>query len=329
MTSYQYIRRGALRPVIVALVAALALVPAASRGQSDLEARLARVERLLDGGVLVQMLEEIEALRAEVQGLRGEIEVQSKSVSHLEARQRDLYLGLDQRLLRLEAPGAGAASADAASEPDTLSLAGTEPESEAPAGEEGETLSVAVLPPAGASLATGATTDTADTVDTAQSADPAPGSLAEVVSGESEPAGDGAATVEVVAEVDPVREQQDYQAAFNLLKGGRYDDATKAFRNFLVAYSGGDFVDNAHYWLGETYYVTRHFEAALEEFERIIAHFPQSPKLTHAMLKVGYIHHELGRLEQAKEALMELIESHPDSTAAGLARKRLQRLQSE
>ena len=315
-------KRGALRPVIVALVAALALVPAASRGQSDLEARLARVERLLDGGVLIQMLEEIEALRAEVQGLRGEIEVHTKTVSHLEARQRDLYLGLDQRLLRLEVPGAGTSSADAASEPDTPSLAGTGPESEAPAGEEGETLSIAVLPPAGASLVTEAT-------DTDPSADPEPGGLAELESAAPEPAGDGAAAVEVVAEVDPVREQQDYQAAFNLLKGGRYDDATKAFRNFLVTYPGGDFVDNAHYWLGETYYVTRHFDAALQEFEGIIAHFPQSPKLTHAMLKVGYIHHELGRPEQAKQALIALTESHPDSTAAGLARKRLQRLQSE
>jgi tol-pal system protein YbgF len=315
-------KRGALRPVIVALVAALALVPAASRGQSDLEARLARVERLLDGGVLVQMLEEIEALRAEVQGLRGEIEVHSKTVSHLEARQRDLYLGLDQRLLRLEVPGADTASADAASEPDTPALAGTEPESEAPAGEERETLSIAVFPPAGASVATEAT-------DTAQSADPVPESLAEVESGGPEPVGDGAAAGEGVAEVDPIREQQDYQAAFNLLKSGRYDDATKAFRNFLVAYPGGEFVDNAHYWLGETYYVTRHFEAALQEFEGLIAHYPQSPKLTHAMLKVGYIHHELGRLEQAKQALIALTESHPDSTAAGLARKRLQRLQSE
>ena len=315
-------KRGALRPVIVGLVAALALVPAASRGQSDLEARLARVERLLDGGVLVQMLEEIEALRAEVQGLRGEIEVHSKTVSHLEARQRDLYLGLDQRLLRLEAPGAGTASADTAPIPDASSLAEAEPESGAPAGEEGETLSVAVLPPAGAPAETEAT-------DTAQSADPVPGSLAEVQSTAPEPAGDGADAVEAVAAVDPIREQQDYQAAFNLLKSGRYDDATKAFRNFLVTYPGGDFVDNAHYWLGETYYVTRHFEAALQEFEGLIAHFPQSPKLTHAMLKVGYIHHELGRLEQAKQALIALTESHPDSTAAGLARKRLQRLQSE
>ena len=316
-------KRGALRPVIVALVAALALVPAAASGQSDVEARLARVERLLDGGVLVQMLEEIEALRAEVQGLRGEIEVHSKTVSHLEERQRDLYLGLDQRLLRLEGPGAGTASADVASQPDTSSPAEAETESEAPAGEEGETLSVAVLPPAGASVASEAATDTA------QSADPVPGDLAEVESGGPEPAGDGAAALEGVAEVDPIREQQDYQAAFDLLKAGRYDDATKAFRSFLVTYPGGEFVDNAHYWLGETYYVTRHFEAALQEFEGLIAHFPQSPKLTHAMLKVGYIHHELGRPEQAEQALIALTESHPDSTAAGLARKRLQRLQSE
>ena len=321
-------RRGTLRPVFVGLVAALALVPAASRGQSDLEARLARVERLFDGGVLVQMLEEIEALRAEVQGLRGEIEVHSKTVSHLEARQRDLYLGVDQRLLRLEVPGAGTAGVDAASVPGSSPLAEAEAEPGAPAAETQEILAIAVLPPAGSSAP-------AEATDSARSAGPLPGSPTAEESaapepvGEAEPAAAVEEVVEEVVEVDPVREQQDYQAAFSLLKSGRYDDATKAFRNFLVTYPGGDFVDNAHYWLGETYYVTRQFEAALREFEGLVAHFPQSPKLTHAMLKVGYIHHELGRLEEAKQALLALTESHPDSTAAGLARKRLQRLQSE
>ena len=51
---------------------------AASHGQGDVEARLARVERLLDGRALVQMLENLEALRNEVQALRGDIEGESK-----------------------------------------------------------------------------------------------------------------------------------------------------------------------------------------------------------------------------------------------------------
>ena len=319
MTPIRCIKRAALRPALTGLALALALAPAASRGQSDLEARLLRVERLLDGGVLVQMLEELEALRNEVQTLRGEIEVHSNTVSQLEARQRELYLGLDQRLLNLEAPGAGAGIVHASSDGDISSLSGVEPASEPQSGAEAEELPAVALPSTDESGAGEASSP-------AQIVDPVPGSLEEVATAEAEAAVE-AEPLESVAAVDPVREQQDYQAAFNLLKSGRYDDATEAFRSFLATYPGSEFVDNAHYWLGETYYITRHFEAALQEFQGLIAHFPQSPKLTHAMLKVGYIHHELGRPEQAKQALIALTESHPDSTAAGLARKRLQRLQ--
>ena len=47
------------------------------------------------------------------------------------------------------------------------------------------------------------------------------------------------------------------------------------------------------------------------------------------MLKVGYIHDELGRKEQAKQVLNDLATRYPQTTAAGLARKRLQRLRGE
>jgi len=50
---------------------------------------------------------------------------------------------------------------------------------------------------------------------------------------------------------------------------------------------------------------------------------PTSQKLTHALLKIGYSHDELGNLEEAERVLSELIERHPQSAAAGLARKRL------
>ena len=322
-------KRGALRPALTGLALVLALVPAASPGQSDVEARLARIERLLDGGALVQMLEDLETLRNEVQALRGEIEVQSNTLSQLKERQRELYLGLDRRLLHIEGAGTSMADAAPAAGVEVPLPAGAEPATISQAGAGATELPPVVLPspdvatgdgpPVSAGITVVAAADTAS-----ETSSESPG---EIAAGDTPT--DGPDPVEVAIAADPVREQQDYQAAFNLLKSGRYDDAAKAFRTFLATYPGGDFVDNARYWLGETYYVTRHFDAALPEFQGVIALFPHSSKLTHAMLKVGYIHHELGRTEEAKQALAELVESHPDSTAAGLARKRLKRLQSE
>ena len=60
-----------------------------------------------------------------------------------------------------------------------------------------------------------------------------------------------------------------------------------------------------------------------QEFERLVAMHPNSQKLTHALLKIGYAHDELGNTADAERVLGELIERYPQSAAAGLARKRL------
>ena len=123
--------------------------------------------------------------------------------------------------------------------------------------------------------------------------------------------------------VDPYKEQEAYQGAFDLLKSGRYDEAAVAFQQFIAEFPTGGYADNAQYWLGETFYITRRFQQAVQEFERLVSAHPTSQKLTHALLKIGYSHDELGNLEEAERVLSELIERHPQSAAAGLARKRL------
>lgn len=123
--------------------------------------------------------------------------------------------------------------------------------------------------------------------------------------------------------IDPFAEQQAYQTAFDLLKTGRYEDAAAAFRQFIGEYPAGSYADNAQYWLGETYYITRRFQEAVQEFERLVSMHPNSQKLTHALLKIGYAHDELGDTADAERVLGELVERYPQSAAAGLARKRL------
>ena len=125
------------------------------------------------------------------------------------------------------------------------------------------------------------------------------------------------------AGVDPFAEQQAYQSAFDLLKSGRYEDAAAAFTQFIAEFPAGSYADNARYWLGETYYITRRFEPALQEFQRLVSTYPDSQKLTHALLKIGYVHDELGNKAEAERVLGDLIERYPQSAAAGLARNRL------
>ena len=131
------------------------------------------------------------------------------------------------------------------------------------------------------------------------------------------------------AGVDPLKEQSDYQKAFTLLKEGRYEKAAAAFQAFMKAYPGGKYLDNAQYWLGEAFYVTREFPRSMEEFQKLVSDYPSSPKIPGAELKIGFIHHELGEPEQARKVLTGLIERYPSSTAARLARDRLKRLPAQ
>ena len=126
-----------------------------------------------------------------------------------------------------------------------------------------------------------------------------------------------------------VSDREDYQAAFDLLKEGRYEEARGAFEQFLSDYPDSQLAGHGQYWLAETYYVGQDFNAALPAFGKVIADYPASRKLPDALLKTGYCHYELEQWSQAREKLTEVTQKYPETTAARLARQRLAQMQSE
>ncbi|HEU5338657.1 MAG TPA: tol-pal system protein YbgF [Sulfuricaulis sp.] len=125
------------------------------------------------------------------------------------------------------------------------------------------------------------------------------------------------------------QEQQAYEAAFNLMKQGHYDRATKGFRDFLTQYPQSALRDNAQYWLGEAYYVVRDFRKALTEFTRLMNEYPKSLKAPDALLKIGYSHYELGDRAKARDALNQVIARYPGQPAAKSAEQRLAKMKKE
>ncbi len=120
-----------------------------------------------------------------------------------------------------------------------------------------------------------------------------------------------------------------YRAAFELIKEQRYDAAEVAFRQFMLSFPDSDNAPNAQYWLAESLYVRQRYEQALGEFQTVIDDFPASRKVVDALLKIGYCHYELGRWQAAKTALAQVQADYPDTTAARLAGQRLERMQNE
>jgi tol-pal system protein YbgF len=123
-------------------------------------------------------------------------------------------------------------------------------------------------------------------------------------------------------------QQQEYDAAFELMKQGLYDRAVKAFRAFLAKYPDSGLADNAQYWIAEGNYVLRNYKLALEEFTKVL-NAPQSPKVPDALLKVGYVHYELGAYDKARKTLTEVQERYPGTSVAKLAGVRLDKMKKE
>lgn len=124
-------------------------------------------------------------------------------------------------------------------------------------------------------------------------------------------------------------DRDNYQAAFELLKEQRYDDAATAFNQFLTSYPDSQLADNAQYWLAESYYVTEKFDNALEQFSVVINQYPRSRKVPDALLKMGYCNYELERWDAARASLSRVPQEHPDTTAARLAEQRLTQMDEE
>jgi tol-pal system protein YbgF len=227
----------------------------------DLEARLIRIERVVENQSLVQLSSEVERLRSETTALRGEIETLRFETENSDSRQRELYVDVDRRLQSLE------------SEPRAFEPPPSTPPFGAPAAGVADAGSAPVAPP--------------------------------------RPTGS---------------DQQNYQAAFDLISARRYEEAGARFETFLAQFPTSPLADNAQYWLAETYYVRGQYAQALPAFRRVIEQYPQSAKLPDALLKVGYCQIELGDRNAARTSLQEVMRQFPDTTAARLASNRLSAL---
>ena len=91
------------------------------RNQTDaISARLGKIEEALRGAQstqqsMLELINQIELLKREIQSLRGQIEVVNNGVESNAKRQRDMYVDLDTRMRRIEQGGsapAGTAPAD-------------------------------------------------------------------------------------------------------------------------------------------------------------------------------------------------------------------------
>jgi tol-pal system protein YbgF len=217
---------------------------------NDLDARLAKLERIMSNQTLLDMAQHQDALQSDLRTLRGQVDQLQNSVDAMRKQQRDLYSDLDRRM-----GGAGGAAPLVAPGP--------------------------VAPSA------------------------APSSAATSA------------------------EQAAYVQAFEALKSSNYAASIAGFKQYLASYPTSDLADNAQYWLGEAYYVTRDYDNAEVAFRAVGERWPNSRKAPDALVKLGFTQFELKHFSQARTTLTLVTQRYPDSEAAHLAADRLKRLPTD
>lgn len=273
---------------------------------SALEQRVAQGSGTTAGGGFgqVELVTQFQQLQEEVRNLRGQVEQSANTVEQLQKRQRELYLDLDRRLAALEGSG-GAGPAPSPAEAGDV-----------PAGADPAAMPADAGAPGGPSGAASAAPGGSRPASPSAPAVAPPGTpAANAPAGTAPPAG--------------ADEQTLYRTAYEDLRAARYEAAIAGFRNMLNAYPQGDLADNAQYWIGECYYVTRQYDQAVTEFAKVVSGYPQSPKAADAELKIGFVHYNQRRFAEARQHLNNVVTGWPTTPAARLAQSHLRRMQEE
>ena len=266
-------------------------------------------------GSVSRVMVRVGALEQEVRTATGQGESMSHGIDQLNARLDKLVVDLDYRLSRLEgsAPGSygpmgnaptvqgnPASAPQIATAPKTTSVskAGDMPPVGAGGSEKGTVLKNGLYQPgAGEGNVMGTVSKTEVDKIAAQE---------KALSGEAAPQTEGQAapqpaTPDQVASVpsaDPVAPAETaglpsgsvadrYKFAFNLTRQARYEEAEIAFKAFIKAHGEDTLAGNAHYWLGETYYVRKNFMHAAQAFFEAYQKFPAGAKAPDSLLKLG------------------------------------------
>jgi tol-pal system protein YbgF len=245
---------------------------------------------------VVQLLNQVEALNADLNRLRGQIELLTNEISNAQKRQRDMYVDLDTRLRRIE-------QQSAAAKKDQETAAGLEArvrKLEQSAAER------AAIPAPVASPTAAAVTP------------PAPAQPAQAAT--------ALAPASFSAD-DPAAVQRAYDNAYGNYRVGDYQGAIRGFEAFLKTYPRHSLAANAEYWIGESYFHLRDYRAAIDAQRKLLGGHPESSKVPDALLIIGSSEASLGNAAAAKTTFEELIAKHPGSESAEKAKGRLARLQ--
>jgi tol-pal system protein YbgF len=133
-------------------------------------------------------------------------------------------------------------------------------------------------------------------------------------------------TEEIIAEVfnseekilPDVTPKEQYQFARNFLKVGDYDNAEKAFREFVLINPDNELSGNAQYWYAETYRIRQMYTDAATAYLEGYQKYPKSKIAPENLLKLGVSLVQMGEKDQGCLMIAGVRKQYPNATQSVL-----------
>jgi tol-pal system protein YbgF len=114
-----------------------------------------------------------------------------------------------------------------------------------------------------------------------------------------------------------------YESAYKNYVKGDYREAIEGFGAYQKAAQDGPLLDNALYWIGESYAALGQSQDAVNTFQELVNKYPQSARVPASLYRMGIIYEEVKDLRTARFYYNQVIREFPNSPEAALAQSRL------
>lgn len=128
--------------------------------------------------------------------------------------------------------------------------------------------------------------------------------------------------------VTPAGAQSAYQDAQKAWLAQDYPSALRMFSDYLVRYPNTELSGYAQYWQGRCYLKLEQYQEAIDSLEKVRLNYPDNDsKVSQAMQSQAVALSRLGRNEEAKRLLEEVVRRYPGTVVARQAQSDLEKLQ--
>jgi len=125
--------------------------------------------------------------------------------------------------------------------------------------------------------------------------------------------------------VDPA-EKRLFDAAIELFRAGEFKQSAAQLRSMMDRFPDSAYMPSLVFWFGSANYAQREFKGAITSFTAFLKTYAEHPRAADARLNLGLAQADAGERAAARKTLQNVVDRHPESNAAVVAKERLSKL---